>query len=135
MSSEQARGGNITVGNITESKGIAIGANAHAAVTEGASGPDIAALFASVRKAVTERPTDPDVDKEEVARTVADIEQETGKGEAANPTKLRRWLKLLGDVAPDVLDATVKVLTGPAVGVAQAVTNVARRVADEFRNP
>ena len=115
-------GDRISVGNITGSKGIAIGRQAQATVTEtGIGGNDLAQLFAAAYRQVDARPEHPDVDKVEIKQTVAKIQEEVAKGEQANPTKLQRWLKTLADVAPDVLDVTLTSLTNPALGVAKAV--------------
>ena len=115
-------GDRISVGDVTGSQGIAIGRQAQATVTEtGIGGNDLVQLFAAAYRQVDARPEHPDVDKGEIKQTVAQIQTEVAKGEQANQTKLHRWLKTLGDIAPDVLDVTLTSLTNPAFGVAKAV--------------
>jgi hypothetical protein len=122
------RGEEISVGNISGSKGVAIGHQARATVNEGASSADLTRLFELVHERIQARPADPNVDQEELVQTVESIRSEAAKGEQANPSKIERWLKGLAGVAPDIFDVTVASLTSPAAGVAAAVRTLADRV-------
>ena len=64
------------------------------------------------------------MDKTELTETVQKIEQEAVKGEAANPTKVERWLKFLAGMAPDIWDVTVASLANPVAGIATALRKV-----------
>jgi len=123
-----AKGGDsINVGDISRSKGIAIGRGAQAHVTEGVAGESLAQLLDAAYRRIAIRPEDPDVDKSELTDTIDKLKSEAAKGEQANPNRVERWLTTLADVAPDVLDVTLAALTNPAAGVAAAVRNVAKR--------
>jgi hypothetical protein len=121
----------IQTGNITDSTGVAIGHGARVNVnqTSGASMDEIARLFALIYQQIDARKEDPNMDKEELTQAVQRIEGETLKGEQANPGKLKRWLKMLADMASDIGDVVIAALTSPALGIAMAV----RKVAEEAR--
>jgi hypothetical protein len=124
---DKVGGDKITVGDISGSSGVAIGRGARATVTHGLGGDELASLFAAVYRQVEARREDPDVDKEELAGVVQQVEAEAAKGEAANPAKVERWLGNLAAMAPDILDVTVACLTNPAAGVAAVIRKVAER--------
>jgi hypothetical protein len=127
---DKVSGDKYTVGDITGSN-VALGQGAQATHTEGVSGEDLASLFAQVYRQIEARPEDPDVDKEELAETVQKVEQEAAKGEAANPTKIERWLRFLGGMAPDILDVTVACLTNPLAGVGTVIHKIAEKARAE----
>lgn len=118
------------VGSVSNST-FAVGSGSQATSSQGVSGQDLAALFGSVYRLIESRPEKPDVDRDELQETVRRIEAEAGKGEEGNPDKVRRWLKSLADVAPDILKVTVSTLTNPVAGVASAIASVAERVLSE----
>lgn len=118
------------VGTVSNST-FAVGSGSQATSSQGVSGQDLATLFGSVYRLIESRPEKPDVDKDELQEMVRRIEAEAGKGEEGNPDKVRRRLKALADVAPDVLKVTAATLTNPVVGVASAIASVAERVLHE----
>jgi hypothetical protein len=120
-------GDKITVGNISGGTGIAIGRGRQVTVTQGLGGDELARLFAAVYQQVEARREDPNVDKEELTGTVQKVQEEAAKGEAANPTKVERWLGNLAEMAPDILEVTVACLTNPAAGVAAVIRKVAEK--------
>ena len=73
------------------------------------------------------------VEKAEITETVQKIEAEAKRGDKANPGKLARWLRFLGDMAPDILDVTLACLTKPAGGITEAVRKVANQVREEAK--
>jgi hypothetical protein len=81
-------------------------------------------LFEPVHREIEQRLEEPDVEKTELYETAHRIESEALKGEAANPDKIARWLKLYSAVAPDILALTVAVLLKPDAGVAPAIQKV-----------
>jgi hypothetical protein len=103
----------------------------HGNKVHGATGDELARLFAGVYRQIEARPEDPDVDKAELAETVQKIEQEAAKGDEANPTKTERWLRFLGQMAPDILDVTVACLTSPIAGVATVIRKIAEKAKEE----
>lgn len=99
-------------------------------VTHGDSAA-FAQAFAQIYAAIDARPPDADVDKEEIAATVKNIEQEARKGDAANEKKLDRWLRSLAVLAADIFDITVAALTGPQAAFAAVARRAAARVKQE----
>jgi hypothetical protein len=128
---DKVGGDKITVGNISGGTGIAIGRGAQATVTHGLGGDELAKLFDAVYQQVEARREDPNVDKEELTGTVQKVQAEAAKGEAANPTKVERWLGNLAAMAPDIWDVTVACLTNPAAGVAAVIRKVAEKAKAE----
>jgi hypothetical protein len=125
---DKISGDKTTMGNVSNAT---VAAGSGSQVTQGVSGAELAALFDSIYKLIDARPDNPDVDKEELQETVKKIQTETSKGEEANPSKVGRWLKVLADVAPDILEVTVSSLINPVAGVASAIRSVAERVLKE----
>jgi len=97
----------------------------------GVGGEELAKLFAGIYQQIEERPEDPDVDKEELVETVEKIEEEAAKGEEANPSKVERWLKFLGSMAPDILKVTAAALANPLAGVGTAIGLIAEKARAE----
>jgi len=120
-------GDEITTGDITNSQ-VATGRGARVETSQGVGGVELAAIFQAALDRVAERPPDPDVDREEIQDTVAKVRDEVAKGDAANVTKVERWLRQLLDLAPDVADVALKGLANPVAGVAAAIVAIARRL-------
>ncbi len=95
--------------------------------TPAAGADSLEQQFARIVELIDRRPADPNLDKEEVRAIVERILQEVRKGEAANPTKVARWLDFLAGMADDVFQVTVAALAHPVAGVAKAIQVVARR--------
>jgi hypothetical protein len=117
-------GDSITIGNVTNST-AAIGR--HAQVIRIENYQD--ALFEKVHQRIAERPEEPHVDKAEIKLAVDTIQEEMSKGKDANPNKVERWLNILAEMAPDILDVVLAALVNPP----QAVATVLRKVADKAR--
>jgi stalled ribosome rescue protein Dom34 len=132
QNTQQPGSGDITVGNISGSKGIAIGHGAQAMVNERANSDDpFAQRFAEVYQKIVDRPADENVDKDEITSEVQQIETEAKKGDDANKTKLRRWFRNLAEMAPDIFDVTVAALTGPHAAFATVAQKVAAKAKQE----
>lgn len=97
----------------------------------GVGGDELAKLLVGVYQKIDERPEDPDVDKEELVETVQKIEREAAKGEEANPSKVERWLRFLGGMAPDILKVTAAALASPLAGVGTAIGLIAEKAKAE----
>ena len=128
---KSSSGDHISVGDISHGTGIAIGRGAQATVTQGLSSEDLSELFATIYREIERRPTDPDVDKEEITEAVQRIEKEAAKGQDANPSKIERWLHSLARMAPDILDVTAACLSSPAVGIATTIRKIAQKAKEE----
>lgn len=126
--SQVSTGDNIRVGDVSQSY-VAVGRQARVTVTHGLQGEELARLFAPAYQRIEARPEDPNVDKSEIKETVQKIEQEVAQGEQANPTKMKRWLKTLEEVAPDILEVIVTALVNPG----SAVATVVRKLAENAR--
>ncbi len=97
----------------------------------GTSAEELVRLFELINKRIQERPDDPDVEKEEIKSTVNKIEAESKKGEAANETKLERWLAYLNEIAPDIADVFLASLGGPASGMTAVLQKVVKRASKQ----
>ncbi len=123
-----ASSGNITVGNIQNAVGVAVGHHASAYGQQGVSGDVLSQLFEDVYKRIESRPEDPNIDRPEIAQKVQQIQAEAAKDEEqANPSKIERWLGDLANMAPDILDLAVNALINPAVVVPGAIRLIAAR--------
>ncbi len=131
VTGDQVGGDQYTVGDISDSTGIAIGPHATATVTEGVSGPELAQLFQTVAQQIAARPADPDVDKKEIADVVAQIEKETRTREAPNENKLERWLRHLAQMAPDILDVIAASMISPVTGTTAVLKKIVDKVKKE----
>jgi hypothetical protein len=101
-------------------------------ITHGLSADQVqqlVAAFAKIQQQIDSRPADPNVDKDEIKRAVDDVKTEVQKGDAANPTKVERWLANLGTMAPDILKVTAATLASPLSGIATAIQLIARKAA------
>jgi hypothetical protein len=107
---------------------MAVGRGARTTVTQVTELPELRREFKRIREHIQTRPDEPDLDKEELANTVEQIEAEVSKQEQANPNKVERWLKFLAMMAPDVLEVVLAALTGPIPGITAAIRKVAERV-------
>jgi hypothetical protein len=116
------RQGDINVGNVSGT-GIAIGHGAQASGTSGLS----AAEWAQVYHRIEARPFADPLDKEDVVAHVKNIEQEAAKGDQAEAPRLERWLKKVGQLAPDILDVTLAALSGPQAAASAVIRNVIRK--------
>jgi hypothetical protein len=126
-------GGDKIVSTVSGSTGVAVGRGSEATVQQGLMGEDIAKLFATVYQHIQTRPEDPNVDKSELIELIRKVEQEAVKGEAANPTKLERWLKTVAYMAPDIWEVTVASLAHPLAGVATVIRKVVEKAQAEAK--
>jgi hypothetical protein len=126
-------GGAYVEGGVTVSGGDFVGRDqvVYGDKVHGVAGDELAKLFAGVYQQIEERPKDPDVGKEELVETVQKIEVEAAKGEGANPSKVERWLKFLGSMAPDILEVAAAALANPMAGVATAIRKIAEKAKAE----
>ena len=113
--------------------GDVVGRDKITTTTTTTTGIDAAALvellkaFKDINRQIDTRKEDPTVDKEELKDTVKKVEEEVKKGEEANPTKVERWLKFLGDMAPDILQVTAATLANPVMGLSLAIKKIAEK--------
>jgi len=128
---DKVGGDKITIGNISDSQGVAIGRNAQVKIQSGIESKELAELFSSIYKNIQARSPDPIVEKEEITDQVKRIEHEVAAGEKAEPTKVERWLRNLAAMAPDILDVTLGALTSPIAGISVAIRKIAQKMREE----
>jgi hypothetical protein len=114
-------GGAASGNAIVAATGDVTGPVSASATTTGLSGTDVRALFEPILSTVRQRPADPDVDNREIQQHVEQVRDEAAKGSNANPNKIKRWLGLLADVAPDVGRAVSAILRRPDAAVSDDV--------------
>jgi len=62
-----------------------------------------------------------------VANQVKKIEAEAAKGEAADPSKLERWMTTLAKMAPDIIEVMAASLAGPVAGFTVVFKKIVER--------
>lgn len=78
--------------------------------------PEMEKVFKRAHKQLKKRPEDPKVAKDKLENQVKKIETEAAKGEAADQSKLERWLTTLAKMAPDIVEVMAASLAGPVAG-------------------
>ena len=121
--------GGIRVGNITGSKGIAVGNHASVHMTEGVSGEALAKIFETINQKASALPEGPT--KIMAQQAVAGLEEEAKKGDKAQEGKLNEWFNFLAQTAPDVWDVAVTTLANPVAGIAKVIQLVAKKAKEE----
>lgn len=91
----------------------------------GSDETEITRRFMEIYRQIDESPVDPNVDKEEIARTVKDIEGEVAEKEP-NTVKIKRWLGMLRDASPKIRDAVLVILADAQMGLSDSVCNLAQ---------
>jgi hypothetical protein len=128
--SKETRGGvNIHIGrDVDKSQVIAAGGDVNIGAQQ--FNPEyehVTKAFVEIYRQIQIRPPDPNVDKSEIQRTVENIEAEVLKSDGANARKVRRWLRFLAEMAPDIFDVVVNTLVSPIYGVSEVIRKVAKR--------
>jgi len=122
--------GSITVGDINEATGVAIGHGAQAVVTQtGGAGDEIAKAFAIVFQKVEAMPAG--LAKDDAKDAVSKLEAEARKGKQADEGRVRRLLTFLVEASPDVWDVAINTLVNPIAGVGTVFKKIAERVKAE----
>jgi hypothetical protein len=119
-------GDQITVGNISGGTSQIGGRNNTQTVTHGITDATLRQFFEQqVYSKIEQWPENhPDIDREELKDTAEKIEKEIQK-EEPNEGKLKRWIGVLKDNAPDILETVATIITNPPSGVAMALKKVA----------
>jgi hypothetical protein len=119
-------GGEITVGNITDSTGIAIGNSAQSTVTHiGASKDEIAKAFAPILEKVNALQDGPD--KGVAQSAVKALETEARKGDQADEKTVSKWLGFLAETAADAWKVAINTLANPIMGVGKVFQLIAAK--------
>jgi hypothetical protein len=89
--------------------------------------PEMEKLFKRAHKRIKVRPEDPKVDQAKIENQVKRIEAEAAKGEAADQSRLERWMKTLAKMAPDIVEVMTASLAGPAAGFTVVFKKIVER--------
>lgn len=127
MNNDKDKSVSISIGgNVNDSQVVATTGNVDINSTQiNSSQNTISDAFKTVYVKIEERGVTPDVDKSELLSLVQNIETEVGNGNQINIAKTERWLKFLGEMAPDILDVVIKTLTNPLLGISEVVQKIA----------
>ena len=122
-------GDQITLGDISNSSGVAVGHKAHATVIQdGSTADEIALVFKTIHKQLVVMPDGPE--KSVAQNTVTALESEARKGKEASETSVKKWLGFLAETAPDVWEVAVDMFTNPIKGV----STVFKKIADKAKS-
>ncbi len=121
------RGDDITVGDISQSTGVAIGRGAQATVgsTSGATPEEIARAFALLNDKVNALPEGPE--KEIAHNAVQGLQGEAEKGDKASESNVDKWFRFLAQTAPDAFQVAVATFSNPIAGLGLAFKKIADR--------
>lgn len=89
--------------------------------------PEMDKLFKRVHRELKRRPADSSVDQAKIEQQVKKIEAEAARGDAADPSKLERWMRSLAKVAPGILEVMAASLAGPVGGFTAVFKNIVQR--------
>lgn len=120
-------GGAIIGGSVNIDSGEFVGRDKITTYSAYPSIDELSQAFAQIYKQIEDRPSDPNVDKEEIQEQIEKIEKEAQKGEHAHEGRLKRWLGTLGEMAPDIFDVVISTLTNPMMGATTVVQKVAQK--------
>ncbi len=88
-------------------------------------------FYRSVFIAIERRPTDPNVEKEELNFIAENIFKEALINNPDSYRRLRRWLKQLFSLAPDVFQVCITILKNPSNGLSSEIMSLAEEVRKE----
>ncbi len=91
----------------------------------------MARLFEPVFQRIETRLEDARVDRDELFDLARRLEAELVKGDAANADKVSRWLRQLGDLAPDVLAPVMVALNDPVAELPAALRQTLASIAPQ----
>jgi hypothetical protein len=120
-------GDNITVGDISNATGIAVGRGASASVTQYSSGENeaIAKAFGKLYQALEEKPDTPE--KVMSTQAVKGLEEEARKGEKADQENVGKWFSFLMTMLPDIGEVAINTFINPIGGLSTAFQKVAQK--------
>jgi hypothetical protein len=84
--------------------------------------PEMEKLFRRVHREMKRRPVESKVEQQ-----VKKIEAEAAKGNAADRSRLERWMRSLAKMAPGILEVMGASLAGPAAGFTAVFKNIVER--------
>jgi len=127
---DKVGGDKTTVGDISESKGIAIGRDASATVTEthGLSDEALLKLFDTIYKQVKTNTDLSTQEKDDVKADVDDLKAEAGKDPTTvDESFLARRLRNIERMAPDIIDTIATTAVNPVAGVVSVWQKIVKK--------
>lgn len=92
---------------------------------------ELSRLFNKIFISISERSSDPTVDKEEITEVVQQLQEEATKGDKLDESIIRRRLRAIARMAPDILDVVIETFKNPVLGVATVIRNIAQKMKEE----
>lgn len=117
-----ARGGTIIEGDVRTEGGTFIGRD------QVNSGIDAKQLFAFIYEAIDKKSDLAENDKADLRQDVDELHQELAKNEKLSETFVRRRLRNIGRMAPDILEVTLATISNPVAGFGILAKKVAEKV-------
>jgi hypothetical protein len=132
----QTPGSNITVrvGGNAIGNAIGDGASVRAKIIAGGNvgaTDEIESLFARIDQAISVRADDPSVDKEEIVEAINSLKEIVKAGQAPDEALIKRRLRAIARMAPDILDVIIETFKSPLAGIGAVVRKIALRVKEE----
>jgi hypothetical protein len=127
------QGDEIHVGDISNATGVAIGRGAQAQVHQqtGMSADEIVKIFSLLQQHVDKMP--PGDEKDETKDALNKLQKEAQKGNAADESRVQKYIKFLGDTAPDIWEVAVDTFLNPVKGLSTVFRKVAERARETRR--
>jgi hypothetical protein len=123
-------GGDITVGNISNATGVAIGHGAQATVTQiGASKDEIAKAFVPILEKINA--LSDGLEKGAAQSAVKALEVEARKGDQADEKTVTKWLGFLAETAADAWEVAINTLANPITGIGKVFQLIAAKAKEE----
>jgi len=125
MTNEEKKSvGNIDVGDITSSTGVAIGHGASATVTVTQTG-DVTRAFVELYRALEKQPDSPK--KEAATQAVKELEKEANKGDKADEKRTKEWFNILMTMLPDIGEVAINTFINPISGLSTVFRKIAQK--------
>lgn len=128
---------NISVSIGGNAVGNAIGSNASVSSNNIVNGNDksneqVSEAFRPVLDAIKARSDDPKVDKEEIIEVVQDLLNEVRETEQPDENVIKRRLRAIARMAPDILEVIVESFSIPGAGIISLIGKIAVAVKAEM---
>jgi len=124
----------VHVGGNATGNAIGDGAQVNAGIIAGGDikhDDQLSKLFDYLSSAVASRPIDPKVDKEEILEAVQLLRKETEDNQEPDEGSIKRRLRAIERMAPDILDVIIQSFKGPVSGLIAVIQKVAQKVKEE----
>jgi hypothetical protein len=119
-------GDSITVGDISDATGVAIGRGASATVMQHSSETAaMAAAFRKLHEALTQLPDSPK--KTLAEQAVKGLEKEAKKGEKADEATVEGWFTSLMAMLPDIGEVAITTFINPISGLSTVFQKIAKK--------